>query len=379
MMTIRRLFPSRPRTPAVVLLAGILAGLLAAACGGGDDPQQQAQAPAVAQQTADSADQPQQQQSAQPEPQVQPADQAAEQDAQQSVAAAAPPDVDALAPVPVAELSPRLQLLAESGYPVYLSGDGFTISLGTPDLGPGPQRVSIVVESAEGLVEFPALALSYWAEGEDAPPSEALATFTRFPDGVRGFHLAQLDFSQPGRWVVSVRVPTVDGFADLPLSVEVRAETLAPTVGAQAPASINRTLRDVEGAEQLSTGAEPDAALYELTVAEALERGEPLVIVFASPGFCTNAFCGPQVEVLSQLRERYPDSAAYIHVDLYENPLEVRRGEPPVETPLLKEWGLETDEWTFIVDAEGRVAARFEAFAPLEEVEAALTEVLARS
>ena len=103
------------------------------------------------------------------------------------------------------------------------------------------------------------------------------------------------------------------------------------------------------------------------------------MIVFASPGFCTNAFCGPQVEVLSQLRERYTGDAAFIHVDLYENPLEVRRGEPPIETPLLEEWGLETDEWTFVVDADGHVAARFEAFAPIEEVEAALAAVLDRS
>ena len=364
------------------LLLAALAGaaLLAAACGGGDQQQQQQAAPTVAEQPAQ---QPAQQQAPleAESPVQQPAAQTQEQQAQpQTVAQAddAPAAVDALQPVAIADLSPRLQLLAESGYPVYLNDDGFTIALGTPDLGPGRQRVSIVVEGAEGLVEFPALALSYWPADADAAPSDALAAFTRFPDGIRGFHLAELDFNRHGGWIVNLRVPTVDGFTEIPLAIEVRAETRAPTVGAVAPASSNRTLRDVEGAEQLSTGAEPDAALYELTIAEALEQGQPVVIVFASPGFCTNAFCGPQVEVLSQLRERYPDDASYIHVDLYENPLEVRRGEPPIETPLLEEWGLETDEWTFVVDAEGRVAARFEAFAPLEEVEAALAELLAR-
>ena len=364
------------------LLISTLAGgaLLAAACGGGDQQQQQP-APTVAEQPAQ---QPAQQQ---PQPQAeapaqQPAAQPQPQQAQQQTVAQAddpPAAVDALQPVAIADLSPRLQLLAESGYPVYISDDGFTIALGTPDLGTGRQRVSIVVEGAEGLVEFPALALSYWPADADAAPSDALAAFTRFPDGIRGFHLAELDFNRPGGWIVNLRVPTVDGFTEIPLAIDVSAETLAPTVGATAPASINRTLRDVDGAEQLSTGAEPDPTLYELTIAEALQQGQPVVIVFASPGFCTNAFCGPQVEVLSQLRERYPDDASYIHVDLYENPLEVRRGEPPIETPLLEEWGLETDEWTFVVDAEGRVAARFEAFAPIEEVEAALTRVLDRS
>ena len=357
------------------------AGLLVAACGGGGDQQQQQQAaPTVAQQAAQQPAR-QQAQTETEAPAQQPAAQTQEQQAQsQTVAqtADAAAAVDPLRPVAIDDLSPRLALLAESGYPVYISEDGFTIALGTPDLGIGRQRVSIVVESGDGLVEFPALALAYWSEGAAGPPADALASFTRFPDGIRGFHLAELEFDRPGGWVVRLRVPTVDGFTEIPLAIDVQAETLAPTVGAAAPASINRTLRDVEGAEQLSTGAEPDPTLYELTIAEALEQRRPVVIVFASPGFCTNAFCGPQVEVLSQLRERYTGDAAFIHVDLYENPLEVRRGEPPIETPLLEEWGLETDEWTFVVDAEGRVAARFEAFAPVEEVEAALAAVLDR-
>ena len=38
-----------------------------------------------------------------------------------------------------------------------------------------------------------------------------------------------------------------------------------------------------------------------------------------------------------------------------------------------------TSEWTFVIDASGSVAARFEAFAPFAEVEAALLAVLDRT
>ena len=88
-------------------------------------------------------------------------------------------------------------------------------------------------------------------------------------------------------------------------------------------------------------------------------------MVFASPGFCTNAFCGPQAEVLSEVRERHGDAANYIHIDLFENPEQVRLGEEPIETPILEEWGLHTDEWTFVVNADGVVVAPLRGLRPL--------------
>ena len=374
------------------LIGGALVvGLLLAACGsGGEDQQQAASSAPAAPEAQQSQDQTQQQVPAEAAEADEPA---ARQSAQQDDAQADQPQtaaeqsgdatvstVNALQPVPVDELSPRLALLTDGGYPVFISPDGFSVALGTPDLGLGQNRVSVVVESDDGLVEFPALALSYWpvSTGPESA-SDALAAYTLFPDGIRGFHVAQLTFGQAGDWVINIRTPSLDGFIDIPIAITVRENTLAPAVGEQPPASINRTLRDVVGAEELSTAAEPDAMLYEVTIAEALENGEPFVVVFASPGFCTNAFCGPQVEVLSELRLLYPAGVRYIHVDLYENPLNVRRGEPPQRTPLLEEWGLHTDEWTFIVDGDGQVVARFEAFAPIEEIEAALVAALERS
>jgi hypothetical protein len=143
---------------------------------------------------------------------------------------------------------------------------------------------------------------------------------------------------------------------------------------------VTRTVDDVETMAELSTGHEPDPALYELTIAEALDRERPLVVVFASPAFCTNALCGPQVEVLSELAAAYGDRVDFVHVDLYENPHEIQGDlSRAVRTPVLAEWGITTDEWTFVVDAEGRVAARFEAFVTHEELQASLLAQLGES
>ncbi len=274
------------------------------------------------------------------------------------------------------DLSPRLQLLRDSGYPVYVSDDGYTIALGTPDLAPGTHRISVVIEGPVGLVEFPAIGVTVLPEDVPGEIQEVVARFSHFPDGVRGFHVTTVNFTDPGRWNLILHIPSEAGFDDVGIAIDVPHDTSAPSVGDSAPASDSRTLTDVANIADLSTGETPDPGLYLISLADAVGADKPFVVVFASPGFCTNAFCGPQAEVLSEVRGIFGDAANYVHVDLFENPEQVRLGEEPIETPILEEWGLHTDEWTFIVNAEGVVVARFEAFAPLAEVEAALAVLL---
>ena len=274
------------------------------------------------------------------------------------------------------DLSPRLQLLRDSGYPVYVSDDGYTIALGTPDLSPGIHRISVVIEGPLGLVEFPAIGVTALPQDNPGEIQEIVARFSRFPDGVRGIHVTAVDFTRVGRWNLILHIPSEGGFDDVGIAIDIPLDTSAPSVGDAAPASASRTLTDVANIVDLSTGETPDPGLYLVSLADAVEAGKPFVVVFASPGFCTNAFCGPQAEVLSEVRGLFGDAANYIHVDLFENPEQVRLGEEPIETPILEEWGLHTDEWTFVVNADGVVVARFEAFAPLAEVEAALAAIV---
>lgn len=387
-------------TGAVAAIAA--AALVLGACSTGDEEQAQQTEPATAEMTTTAARtttepaRPEPAQRAEPEPVAQSGQQAQsqadQQQAQQTVAetseqageadsddGAGMGPGDAVAVVEAADydsLSPRLQLLRDAGYPVYIHPDGYTIALGTPDLSPGLHRVSVVIEGPDGLVEFPAIGLTAMSQDDPAMVQDIVARFSRFPDGVRGFHVAEVNFDRSGRWALVMSVPHSDGFQTVAIGVHVSKETSAPSIGDAAPPSKNRTLNDGIAIGNLSTGDEPDPGLYLITVEDAIAAGQPFVVVFASPGFCTNAFCGPQAEVLSELRELYPTGVNYIHIDLYENPEAVRLGEIPLETPLLEEWGLHTGEWTFVVNAEGRVHARFEAFAPLEEVEAALVELL---
>ncbi len=45
-------------------------------------------------------------------------------------------------------------------------------------------------------------------------------------------------------------------------------------------------------------------------------------------------------------------------------------------SPLLSEWGLVTEPFTFVLDRRGLVLAKFEGFVAADELEAALTRAL---
>ena len=99
-------------------------------------------------------------------------------------------------------------------------------------------------------------------------------------------------------------------------------------------------------------------------------------MVFASPAFCVNAVCGPQVETLSLLADKFATKADFIHVDLYENPEKVQGDlSTAVISKAVKEWRLPSNEWTFIIDVNGTITARFQGFATFNELELELIKL----
>ena len=163
------------------------------------------------------------------------------------------------------------------------------------------------------------------------------------------------------------------------MSFNVSEETYSVDIGERPPASTNRTLNDRTTLSSLTTGSFYDEQLYQLTVKEAIETPRPLVVVFASPAFCTTPVCGPQVQAVSSLREKYGGMVDFIHIDIYENPEEIQGDvSSGVRTPILEEWGITADEWTYVIGSDSLVSASFENFAPEPVLEEAIKTTLER-
>ena len=263
-----------------------------------------------------------------------------------------------------------------------VSEDGLQAIFATPDISTGKHRIAFALTSQTGLVKAPSATVQsfYEPQGEslDDPVQTALALFHPFPLVERGLYVTKLNFERPGGWTIRATVLGDDGLPNkATLSFDVPDETHAPSVGDPAIPSLSKTVRDVERLSQLTTGSMQDEDLYQVSIADAMESGLPTVIVMASPAFCTNAVCGPQVEVLRDLKNEFPDEANFIHVDYYDNPDEIQ-GDlgRAVLSPVAREWNIPSTEWSFVIDRDGTVAGRFEGFTPLEELRQALKRVL---
>ena len=292
--------------------------------------------------------------------------------------ACAPPEetagADRAAESVEALLAPGRETLIEGQF----SESGLKAILGTSDLGVGRNRLGVALVSMQGPVTEPtATFLLRPADGGEAAQTPYTAVFRKWPYGSRGLYTAEAEFGAPGVWELVAEVDAEGETRAASLTFEVSERTSAPNVGEPAVRSRNRLAADVDGIGELTTGSLRDPELYEITIADAAASGLPTVVVFASPAFCVNAVCGPQVEVLQELKNLYAGRANFVHVDIYDNPHEIQ-GDLSVArvSPVVVEWGLPSIEWTFVIDRGGMVASRFEAFATLEEVEEALKRAL---
>ncbi len=262
--------------------------------------------------------------------------------------------------------------------------DELTPILGTTVLRTGTQRVAFLLESPVALVTAPEASVRTTFLDGDAPGESATAAFSLWPFGTRGSYVTELSFPAAGRWRLDIAVDDASVAGETALEVDVAETSIVRDIGQIAPFSDTKTLKSAQGdIAAITSHYRPDPSLYEVTLAESLFTGRPTVVVFASPAFCTTPTCGPQVETVSELRQARPDAADYVHVEVYDNPKEIQgdlsRG---ALSPFLAEWGIDqvpnyhNESWTFVIGADARIAARFEGYAALAELEAALQAAL---
>ena len=207
------------------------------------------------------------------------------------------------------------------------------------------------------------------ADGSDHVHEDPLATV----------YLAHVDFPETGKWGVALSIKVEDERYDQLLAspVVVLDRTPEPGIGDAMPASTHLTLRDVADVSEINSSQEPIVAMNELTIAEALQTGKPVLVAIATPAFCQSRFCGPMMDgVVHPLYEEFSGRVQFVHVEPFLLD-EARNNQRLAPAPIMAEWRLQTEPWIFVADADGAVVAKFEGITTVEEVRETLTALLA--
>ena len=264
--------------------------------------------------------------------------------------------------------------------------DAINVAVASTDLAVGDNRVVFgLIRQGKGPIRDAQVTVETFlltASGPDGPRQTLPAEFQVWPGGSGGVYVANLRFDETGEWGLGFKLTNPDGSeTQAGTRVQVKSESATPALGAAAPRSQNRTTRDVGDLSELTTDSDPDAELYAKTIAEALEESIPLVVSFATPAYCKTATCGPQLDAIKQLKASHSDRVNFLHVEVYDNPPEIRESGIAAAklSPTLAEWGLPTEPWTFVIDADGNVSAKYEGYVGPEELGEAIALALGDS
>ncbi|MCA1704659.1 MAG: hypothetical protein LC808_15905 [Actinobacteria bacterium] len=194
------------------------------------------------------------------------------------------------------------------------------------------------------------------ADSETEPVFGTDMRFIETIPGARGLYVTTAEFDSAGRWGAEVTV-TGDGLDEtVNAAFDVARHGTTPPIGAPAPPSDTLTLADAKNLAAISTDDHPNPDFYRVSVKEAIAEHEAFVVTFATPKFCQSAVCAPTLNIVKKVAKDFP-RMTFIHVEPYDN-LDDPSALEPIKA--VREWGLPSEPWVFVVDAKGRVAAKFE-------------------
>jgi hypothetical protein len=263
-------------------------------------------------------------------------------------------------------------------------GENVALVMGTSDYAPGDVRATFLVVDGQSRAIFSRRGARIWvSRGLNAKPfTEARATLEEI--SVPGAsttsqgdvsHIYVTHFTAPGPgtyWLLAEPVgtkPAIQGMGN----VVVREGTATPALGEKAPPSRTPTLASEHGdLSKLTTREPPDRELLRYSVADSLRAHVPFVVAFATPKFCASRTCGPVVDVVDEARKRLGNRRVrFIHVEIYED------NDPALGyNRWVREWRLPSEPWVFLVGADGRIKAKFEAAISVDELLRAIRTAL---
>ena len=247
-----------------------------------------------------------------------------------------------------------------------LLNEGGIVVGGTADLTFTYQGPSEGADRPAEAVEPPDAVTAEFLDVAGAPPTVADEPRPS-QNGENGVYQAEgVRFPAPGFWQVEVTADLDGDPATAQAAFEVQPEGQIVDTGDRAPRTRNLLPGDPDApVDAIDSRAEPDGRvpdpeLHRLTVADAMASGLPTMVVISTPVYCVSQFCGPITDTVQALADEYRGRANFIHIEVWRDFDEntINRGAAEWIYPNTTVQAAEP--WVFLIDQDGRIAARWD-------------------
>ena len=268
--------------------------------------------------------------------------------------------------------------LHEEGEHDHAGEDEFTTDMQAvlvpSELVQGPNRFAVGLLDPQGaLIDDATVHFHYYDLSDRENPfveSEANARKVTSPDGMTTIYAHDRDFERTGLYGLEIEARRADGsILKQRIGFEVADDTETIGPGEQAPLVNTLTLSDVgNDTRQLTSAINPDPALHELSLAQALNNDKATLLLLATPGYCQTRFCGPAYELVSELRPKYSEQLNFVYAEVFSSLPDpaVSNWQP---SDAMSAFGLESEPWVYFIDEDGTVVYRLEGLFTTEEIE----------
>lgn len=247
----------------------------------------------------------------------------------------------------------------ENGVVISDAVSDYQVAIGSSDLAAGRSRLVLLFwdgpERLDGLSRVAIQMFSLGAENEaqeEVWAGEARG-YTIEEDGLE-YWVAYPEFPTAGLYGARIQMEGAGGApAEQLITVQVKERPAAPAIGDPAPRSDTLTINDAP-LEELSSGPPYVSDFYEYSIAEVAEQGKPAVVIFATPAYCTSSICAPVLNSAAAAHEGLGEQVNFVHVEVY------RDFDTQVLDPAMGEWNLPSEPWVFLLDENGKIAARLD-------------------
>ena len=241
----------------------------------------------------------------------------------------------------------------------------------------------------------PGVPAKYLAVAGPATSSDPTASIGALSDGV-GVYAATFTFPVAGFWTAEIR-QSKDGKLLAETAVDVKAKNAVPDVGDPAPATQNPVLpAPADNNAQAAASQQPsvpinridsrsgpdalselaDPALHTEVIADLLKAHRPFVVVVSTPAYCQSKFCGPITDLVDErakARTASNSDLGFAHLEVFAD------ATAGTVNKWAAEWFVRDDDgrepWVFLVDRNGKIAARFDNVMTPEEFDTAIAKI----